>query len=164
TEWARTRDGLVIEDDYDGEFRHDRQPVGAVQGMAPEHVAYVGTASKTLGPALRLAWLVLPERLLDPVLRAKTHADLHTGTIGQLALADLIATHAYDRHVRSCRLRYRRRRDLLVSRLDQLSGRRFSVHGIAAGLHALITLPATAPGEQRILDHAATHAPALRDL
>src|SRR5690606_9526604 len=69
TEWARAHDGLIIEDDYDGEFRYDRQPVGAVQGMAPEHVAYVGTASKTLAPGIRLAWMVLPERLIQPVLQ-----------------------------------------------------------------------------------------------
>ena len=75
--WARAT-GWSIEDDYDGEFRYDRQPVGAVQGMAPEQVAYVGTAAKTLGPALRLGWVVLPERLVEPVVEAKRHTDLHT--------------------------------------------------------------------------------------
>ncbi|WP_405096474.1 PLP-dependent aminotransferase family protein [Micromonospora sp. NBC_01412] len=160
TEWARSGDGLIIEDDYDGEFRYDRQPVGALQGMAPDHVAYVGTAAKTLGPALRLAWMVLPERLVEPVIHAKRHTDLHTEVIGQLALADLIASHAYDRHIRACRLRYRHRRDLLVSRL----GRRFALHGIAAGLHAMVSLPATGPGEQQILARAAARGLALGDL
>ena len=114
TDWARARGGLVIEDDYDGEFRYDRQPVGALQGMAPDHVAYIGTASKTLGPALRLGWMVLPPHLVDPVADAKLHSDHHTEAIGQLTLAELITSHAYDRHVRACRLRYRRRRDLLA--------------------------------------------------
>ncbi|WP_157877011.1 PLP-dependent aminotransferase family protein, partial [Streptomyces graminilatus] len=134
TDWARARAGLVVEDDYDGEFRYDRQPVGALQGMAPGQVAYMGTASKTLGPALRLGWMVLPAHLVDAVAEAKLHSDFHTETIGQLALAELITSHAYDRHVRACRLRYRRRRDRLV----ELLGARRNVRGIAAGLHALM--------------------------
>ncbi|MFI9828431.1 PLP-dependent aminotransferase family protein [Streptomyces sp. NPDC051913] len=134
TDWARARGGLIVEDDYDGEFRYDRQPVGALQGMAPGHVVYLGTASKTLGPALRLGWMVLPPHLVDAVADAKLHSDHHTETIGQLALAELIDSHAYDRHVRACRLRYRRRRDQLLHRLG--TGR--VVRGIAAGLHALV--------------------------
>ncbi|MEU6373909.1 PLP-dependent aminotransferase family protein [Streptomyces sp. NPDC046909] len=134
TDWARARGGLIVEDDYDGEFRYDRQPVGALQGMAPGHVVYLGTASKTLGPALRLGWMVLPPQLVDAVADAKLHSDHHTESIGQLALAELIESHAYDRHVRACRLRYRRRRDQLLHRL----GARRAVRGIAAGLHALV--------------------------
>ncbi|MES5819129.1 PLP-dependent aminotransferase family protein [Streptomyces sp. RG80] len=134
TDWARARGGLIVEDDYDGEFRYDRQPVGALQGMAPGHVVYLGTASKTLGPALRLGWMVLPPHLVDAVADAKLHSDHHTESIGQLALAELIDSHAYDRHVRACRLRYRRRRDQLLHRL----GARRPVRGIAAGLHALV--------------------------
>ncbi|MFF6802442.1 aminotransferase class I/II-fold pyridoxal phosphate-dependent enzyme [Streptomyces sp. NPDC012616] len=134
TAWARAHDALIVEDDYDGEFRYDRQPVGALQGMAPAQVAYLGTASKTLGPALRLGWMVLPPHLVDPVADAKLHSDHHTESIGQLALTELIDSHAYDRHVRASRLRYRRRRDLLLERL----GKRRGVRGIAAGLHALV--------------------------
>ncbi|NEA51695.1 PLP-dependent aminotransferase family protein, partial [Streptomyces sp. SID10815] len=136
TDWARAGGALIVEDDYDGEFRYDRQPVGALQGMAPGQVAYLGTASKTLGPALRLGWMVLPPHLVDAVADAKLHSDHHTESIGQLALAELIDSHAYDRHVRACRLRYRRRRDRL---LDLLGARR--VRGIAAGLHALVDVP-----------------------
>ncbi|MEV6942737.1 PLP-dependent aminotransferase family protein [Streptomyces sp. NPDC051172] len=134
TDWARARGGLIVEDDYDGEFRYDRQPVGALQGMAPGRVVYLGTASKTLGPALRLGWMVLPPHLVDAVADAKLHSDHHTESIGQLALAELIDSHAYDRHVRACRLRYRRRRDQLLDRL----GGKHDVRGIAAGLHALV--------------------------
>ncbi len=137
TDWARARGGLVVEDDYDGEFRYDRQPVGALQGMAPGHVAYLGTASKTLGPALRLGWMVLPPHLVDAVADAKLHSDHHTESIGQLALAELVDSHAYDRHIRACRLRYRRRRDQLLDRL----GARWNARGIAAGLHALVDVP-----------------------
>lgn len=134
TDWARARGALLVEDDYDGEFRYDRQPVGALQGMAPGQVVYLGTASKTLGPALRLGWMVLPPQLVGAVADAKLHSDHSTETIGQLALAELIRSHAYDRHVRASRLRYRRRRDLLLARL----GARWPVRGIAAGLHALV--------------------------
>jgi GntR family transcriptional regulator / MocR family aminotransferase len=159
TTWAAARDGFIIEDDYDGEFRYDRQPVGALQGTAPDRVIYVGTASKTLAPAVRLAWLVLPDALVEPVVDVKRYADLFTESIGQLTLADLIASHGYDRHVRSCRLRYRRRRDLLVARL-----RSHSLHGIAAGLHALVSLPPNGPSELDVLRHAATYGLAVGDL
>ncbi|OQD53406.1 GntR family transcriptional regulator [Streptomyces phaeoluteigriseus] len=153
TDWARARGALIVEDDYDGEFRYDRQPVGALQGMAPGHVAYLGTASKTLGPALRLGWMVLPPHLVDAVADAKLHSDHHTETIGQLALAELIDGHAYDRHVRACRLRYRRRRDLLLDRL----GTRRGVRGIAAGLHALVEVR----DEADVLERAAAEGLAV---
>ncbi|WP_028804026.1 PLP-dependent aminotransferase family protein [Streptomyces sp. 142MFCol3.1] len=146
TDWARARDGLIVEDDYDGEFRYDRQPVGALQGMAPGQVVYLGTASKTLGPALRLGWMVLPPHLVDAVADIKLHSDHHTESIGQLALAEMIDSHAYDRHVRACRLRYRRRRDQLLHRL----GTRRSVRGIAAGLHALVEVD----DESEVLERA----------
>ncbi|RRR77731.1 PLP-dependent aminotransferase family protein, partial [Streptomyces sp. RP5T] len=156
TDWARARGALVVEDDYDGEFRYDRQPVGALQGMAPGQVVYLGTASKTLGPALRLGWMVLPPHLVAPVADAKLHSDHSTETLGQLALAELIRTHAYDRHVRACRLRYRRRRDRLVERL----GARRRVHGIAAGLHALVEVE----DETAVLERAAAEGLAVGSL
>jgi GntR family transcriptional regulator/MocR family aminotransferase len=132
--------------------------------MAPERVAYVGTTSKTLGPALRLGWLVLPERLIEPVTSAKHHADAHTETIGQLALADLIATHIYDRHIRGCRARYRRRRDQLVERLEPLARRGFALHGIAAGLHVMVSLPDDGPDEEQIIARAAARGLAVTRL
>lgn len=161
--WARSTGGLVIEDDYDGEFRYDRRPVGAVQGMAPEHVVYVGTASKTLAPAVRLAWMVLPGHLVERVAEAKLYADAQTGSLAQLVLADLVTGHAYDRHVRAGRLRYRRRRDLLVSRLRQRAPH-VRVDGVAAGLHALVRLPEAGPGEREVLERAAAHRLALQPL
>lgn len=159
-DWARDHDGVIIEDDYDGEFRYDRQPVGALQGMAPDHVVFVGTASKTLGPALRLAWMVLPDRLVESVVEAKRHVDIHSETTTQLTLADLIAGHAYDRHVRSCRLRYRRRRDVMVERL----GRDVALSGIAAGLQALVRLPSQGPTEQEVLNRATAYGLGLGEL
>ncbi len=134
--WARQVGGLVVEDDYDGEFRYDREPLGALQGLDPDHVIYVGTASKSLAPGLRLAWLALPAHLVQPFSDAKLLADRHSSVFDQLALAELIASGAYDRHVRRQRLAYRRRRDRLVAALP--AGR---VDGISAGLHALVRLP-----------------------
>ena len=115
--WAARAGGVVIEDDYDGEFRYDRRAIGAMQALAPEHVVYAGTASKTLSPAVRLAWLVLPARLLADVVEAKSLSDRHGSSLDELTLAELIASGGYDRHVRRSRLRYRRRRDRLISAL-----------------------------------------------
>ena len=138
-EWARARGGLIIEDDYDGEFRYDRKPIGALQGLAPDLVVYAGTASKSLVPALGLAWLVVPLRLLDPVVEAKRLSDGYTGLLEQLTLDEFISSGGYDRHVRRSRLRYRRRRDQLLAALaERTSG--ITVTGIAAGLHAVAEL------------------------
>ncbi|PZS33917.1 MAG: GntR family transcriptional regulator [Pseudonocardiales bacterium] len=139
-QWAVATAGLVIEDDYDGEFRYDRQPVGALQSLAPEHVVYAGTASKTLAPGLRLGWLVLPAHLIDDVAAAKAAADRHTSVLDQLTLAELISCGGYDRHVRRRRLAYRRRRDRFVAELHRHAPQ-LRVLGIAAGLHALLQLP-----------------------
>ncbi|ACU77715.1 transcriptional regulator, GntR family with aminotransferase domain [Catenulispora acidiphila DSM 44928] len=157
-EWAREGRRLVVEDDYDGEFRYDRQPVGALQGMAPDRTVYLGTASKTLGPGIRLAWMALPEHLVGPLTEAKRHADHQTESLGQLTLAEFIASHDYDRQVRAARLRYRRRRDLLAERLHPRAGRPaagFALGGIAAGLHALVRLEPAGMTEAEVLRRAA---------
>ncbi|MFD0533883.1 PLP-dependent aminotransferase family protein [Actinomadura luteofluorescens] len=161
--WARDTGATIVEDDYDGEFRYDRQPVGALQGTAPDHVVYGGTTSKTLAPALRLAWLVLPAHLVEPFAEAKRLADAHTPSLAQLVLADLIGTHAFDRHVRAARLRYRRRRDLLVETLRDRAPR-VRVLGVAAGLHALALLPDGGQGEGEAMRRAAFHDLALMPL
>ena len=152
TGWARETGGLVVEDDYDGEFRYDRQPIGALQGTAPDQVAYLGTAAKTLAPALRIGWMALPPGLVAAVTEAKRLADHHTDSLQQLTLAELIASHGYDRHVRAARLRYRRRRDLLVA---ELSGLPVIVRGLSAGLQALVLLPDGGPSEQDVMAAAA---------
>jgi GntR family transcriptional regulator/MocR family aminotransferase len=136
-EWARRVGGLVLEDDYDGEFRYDRQPVGAVQGLDPEHVAYLGTSSKALSPALRIAWMVLPDRFVDPVLALKTDREQYISMLDQLTLADFLASGAYDSHVRRMRLKYQRRRDRLVEAVSPYA----EVSGIAAGMHAVLDTP-----------------------
>ena len=138
-DWARGTGGLILEDDYDGEFRYDRQPVGALQGLDPERVVYFGSASKSLAPGLRLAWMVLPEELVPEIVAAKGYVEW-SSTLDQLTLAEFIASGGYDRHVRSMRLRYRRRRDQLVAALTQRAPG-IRVTGMAAGLQAVLELP-----------------------
>lgn len=142
-EWARESGAVLIEDDYDGEFRYDRQAVGALQALDPERVAYTGTASKSLAPGLRLAWMVLPQRLIEPVIAAKRTADYQTATLDQLTLAEFIASGHYDRHVRRSRMHYRRRRDRLVELLAVRSPE-VKVAGISAGMHVLLDVPGDA--------------------
>jgi GntR family transcriptional regulator / MocR family aminotransferase len=142
--WAARAGAVVIEDDYDGEFRYDRRAIGAMQALAPEQVVYAGTASKTLAPAVRLAWLVLPGWLLPDVVAAKSLTDRHGSSLDELTLAELIASGGYDRHVRRSRLRYRRRRDRLIGALAQVRPGS-PVTGVAAGLHAVLHL---APGRR----------------
>ncbi|HEX4016719.1 MAG TPA: PLP-dependent aminotransferase family protein, partial [Frankiaceae bacterium] len=149
TSWARRTGGLVIEDDYDGEFRYDRQPIGALQGTAADQVVYIGSASKTLGPGLRLGWMVVPERLVEPVVEAKMYSALSTDGLSQLTLAEFINSHAYDRHIRTMRLRYRRRRDMLNEVLAKVGPP--LIVGVPAGLSALIGLPPDGPDEADLI-------------
>ena len=151
--WATATGGLVIEDDYDGEFRYDRQAVGAMQALAPDHVVYGGTASKSLAPGLRLAWLVLPPHLVEEVVEAKRRADTQGSVVEQLTLAELITSGVYDRHVRRARLAYQRRRTHLLDRLSR-SAPLARVPGAAAGLHALVELPPGLGEEEAIADGA----------
>ena len=134
--WARHRGAVVIEDDYDGEFRYDRRPLGAMQALAPDDVVYGGTASKALAPAVALAWLVPPARLVAPVVAELSRAGVRAAVLDQLTLAEFLTSGRYDRHVRRSRLAYRRRRDRLVAALTGLR-----VHGLPAGLHAVVDLP-----------------------
>jgi GntR family transcriptional regulator/MocR family aminotransferase len=161
-EWALDTGGLIIEDYYDGEFRYDRHPLGALQALAPQQVVYGGTASKALAPGLRLGWLVLPADLVEQVAAAKAIADAGTSAIDQLSLAEFIAFGAYDRHVRRARLTYRRRRDRLVAALGRQAPE-VRISGIAAGLHALVELPVPVP-EEDIVARAAERGLALSGL
>ncbi|MFH9820461.1 PLP-dependent aminotransferase family protein [Streptomyces sp. NPDC017230] len=158
-DWARRTGGLVLEDDYDGELRYDRQPVGALQGLDPDRVVYLGTASKSLAPALRLGWLVLPPSLVEDAMDCM--AGRTPGALDQLTLAEFLGSGGYDRHVRAIRLRYRRRRDALVAALAERAPE-VRVTGIAAGLHAVLQLP---PGtEQQAVRAAAWNGLAVHGL
>ncbi len=131
---------LAIEDDYDAEYRYDRAAIGALQGLEPDRVAYAGSASKTLAPALRLGWLVVPPPLLEAIRSEKYLADMGTERIGQQAFAHFLERGELDRHLRRMRGRYRARRDALVQALaDELPDA--TVKGIAAGLHVTVEIP-----------------------
>jgi len=137
--WANEQDATIIEDDYDAEFRYDRDPVGALQGLAPDRVALIGTVSKSLAPALRLGWVVCPRHLLEPVIEDKRLSDRGSPTLEQLALAGLIEAGRYDRHLRRMRDVYSARRDTLVRALAEHAPR-VALHGLAAGFHATARL------------------------
>jgi GntR family transcriptional regulator/MocR family aminotransferase len=137
--WARDG-GLVVEDDYDAEFRYDRAPLAALQGLAPDRIVYMGTVSKTLAPGLRIGWLIVPPSLLDAVVQAKALDDLGCSAIEQLVLARLLETSAYDRHLRKARRRNRARRDALIDAVARELPEA-QISGISAGLHALVRLP-----------------------
>ena len=143
-EWAQRTGGFVLDDDYDGEFRYDRQPVGALQPLRPERVVYLGSASKSLSQKLRMGWMALPDDLVDAVLAAAGGQQFYVDAINQLTLADFIVGGHYDRHIRRMRMRYRRRRDVLVSALSPFD---VGISGLAAGVNLLVTLPAGAEPE-----------------
>jgi len=140
TAWARDSGGLVIEDDYDGEFRYDRRAVGALQGMAPGHVIYIGTASKALAPAVGLGWAVVPAARMAMLLAQRPVLGEPRDTLNQLTLAEFIAAHSYDRHVRRMRAEYRRRREYLAAHLAARAPAA-RLAGVPAGIQALVALP-----------------------
>jgi GntR family transcriptional regulator/MocR family aminotransferase len=139
-EWATRRQALIIEDDYDAEYRYDREPIGAMQGLAPDRVAYAGTASKTLAPGLRLGWLILPEWLAEPMATAKFVDDRGSSVLDQLTFADFVARGEFDRHLRRMRPRYRALRDALVGQLAEKIPDLRPI-GVSAGLHVMTWLP-----------------------
>jgi GntR family transcriptional regulator / MocR family aminotransferase len=161
-EWAVRSGAFVLEDDYDAEYRYDRAPVGAVQGLAPGSAVYAGSVSKTLAPALRLGWLVAPERLAGAIAEAKASDDLGTPVVEQLALADFLERGELDRHLRRTRATYRARRDALVAALARhLPG--CVPTGVAAGLHLIVQLP-EASDEAALVERARARGVALQGL
>jgi GntR family transcriptional regulator/MocR family aminotransferase len=139
-EWARRSGALIIEDDYDSEFRYDHEPIGALQGLAPDQVLYAGSASKTLAPGLRLGWLVAPSRMVADLSAAKIDADRGSSVFDQLTFADVLRNGDFDRHLRRVRPLYHRRRDALLEAM-RASLPDFVPAGVAAGLHLLAWLP-----------------------
>lgn len=159
---ALAGDLLVVEDDYNGEFRYDRHPAGALQALNPDHMVYVGTASKSLAPGLRLAWLALPPSLVEPVTAIKADVDRHTSTVDCLVLADLIEKGGYDRQIRRARAHYRRRRNRLLAALAGTDARPWP-NSVAAGMHVMLRVP---PGrdEEEVLATATRNGLRLRGL
>jgi GntR family transcriptional regulator / MocR family aminotransferase len=138
--WANEHAATIVEDDYDAEFRYDREPVGAVQGLAPERVFLMGTVSKSLAPTLRLGWVVCPPAFVDAVAEEKRLDDRGSPGLEQLALAMLIESGRYDRHLRRMRTVYGERRAALVRALARHAPD-VELRGLAAGFHAVARLP-----------------------
>jgi GntR family transcriptional regulator/MocR family aminotransferase len=145
-EWASRHDAFIVEDDYDSEFRYDREPVGVLQGIAPDRVFTLGTVSKSLAPAVRLGWVIAPPALAGAVAEAKVFADRGTSGLDQLALAALLRSGRYDRHLRRMRGEYARRRTALIEALGRHAPA-VRLTGLAAGFHAVAHLPGSADEE-----------------
>jgi GntR family transcriptional regulator / MocR family aminotransferase len=139
-DWAQASDAFIIEDDYDSEFRYDREPVGVLQGLAPARVFVIGTASKALAPAVRLGWVVAPPDLAEAVAEEKLISDRGSSTLDQLTLAALLESGRYDRHLRRMRAVYASRRTCLMAALRQHAPA-VRLTGLAAGFHAVAHLP-----------------------
>ncbi len=152
-EWAEDEDALIVEDDYDSELRYDRVPVGALQGLAPERVLHLGSASKRLAPALRTGWMLSPSWLSGALTYEQGLTTGAPPALEQLALADFIARGELDRHLRRMRLRYRTKRRALIDELTRVLPDA-ELTGISAGLHVLVLLPAGAD-ESAVLHAAA---------
>jgi GntR family transcriptional regulator / MocR family aminotransferase len=151
-DWAARHDGFIIEDDYDSEFRYDREPVGVLQGLAPDRVFAIGTVSKSLAPAVRLGWVLVPPLLVEAIAAEKRVSDRGSSGLDQLALAALLKSGRYDRHLRHMRTVYGRRRSVLI---DSLARHAPAVRltGLAAGFHAVAHLPESAD-EQAVVTAA----------
>lgn len=145
-EWAEARDATIVEDDYDAEFRYDREPIGAMQGLAPKRVALAGTVSKALAPALRIGWIVCPPSLVEAVVDGKLLSDRGSPGLDQLALAAMMESGRYDRHLRRMRAVYAAKSETLVRALTRHAPS-VLLHGLAAGFHAVARLPAAASEE-----------------
>jgi GntR family transcriptional regulator / MocR family aminotransferase len=147
--WAAERDTVIIEDDYDAEFRYDREPVGAVQGLAPDHVVALGTVSKSLAPGVRLGWALCPPSLVEEIGLEKNLNDRGSPVLDQLAVATLIESGRYDRHLRRMRATYAARRGALLAALAEHAPA-VRLSGLAAGFHAVAHLPGSAD-EQAVI-------------
>jgi GntR family transcriptional regulator/MocR family aminotransferase len=152
--WARDHDGIVIEDDYDAELRYDRTPVGALQALDPEHVVFTGTVSKSLAPGLRLGWMVVPESLVDEIVRLRRMEDRHAAVTEQIAFARFLSSGGFERHIRRMRTRYRARRERLLETLAERAPDATPV-GISAGLRVLLELPPSSPPAETLVGEAA---------
>jgi GntR family transcriptional regulator/MocR family aminotransferase len=160
--WAERHRATIVEDDYDAEFRYDREPIGAIQGLRPERVVYTGSTSKILAPGLRLGWLVAPPDLVESLTIAKQAADNGSPALEQLAFADLLDHGELDRHLRRMRPIYRGRRDRLLAALGQHLPE-VRPAGASAGLHVLALLP-EGLDEAAVVERAASAGIALSGL
>jgi GntR family transcriptional regulator/MocR family aminotransferase len=136
-------DGVILEDDYDAEFRYDRQAVGSLQGLDPERVFALGSVSKTIAPAIRIGWVLAPPRFVEVLTEEKQLSSRGAPGLDQEALALLVESGRFDRHLRRVRDLYRARRDALAKEVATVFGPH-RLQGLAAGCHAVLLLPVEA--------------------
>jgi GntR family transcriptional regulator/MocR family aminotransferase len=155
-DWAKRHHAVIVEDDYDGEFRYDGHPLESLQGLDREgRVVYVGTFSRTIFPSLRIGYVIAPKSLVPALTAAKWLADRHTATLEQQALAEFISTGAYERHLRRVRRRNAARRRVLLDSIATFLGSRVRVTGTGAGAHVVLWLSGRSR-EQDITERAAS--------
>jgi len=139
--YASRNHAYIVEDDYDSEFRFDGNPIESMQYLSPDRVIYIGTFSKTLMPALRIGYMVLPDELYERMCDAKFVSDIHSPVLEQLTLAQFIASGAFELHIRKMQKVYQKKRNHLISCLKRTFGDRVLVFGAAAGLHFVCSFP-----------------------
>jgi GntR family transcriptional regulator/MocR family aminotransferase len=155
-DWARSTDAVVVEDDYDGEFRYEGQPLESLQGLDSEgRVIYIGTFSRTVFSALRIGYLIAPKSLVPAFTSAKWLCDRHTATLEQETLAEFISTGMYERHLRRVRRRNTAHREALLDAIHKYLGDRVEVTGDGAGAHVVLW-PAKRISENTIIEKAAS--------
>jgi len=154
-DWARRADAVVVEDDYDGEFRYEEQPLQSLQGLDGDgRVIYIGTFSRTIFSALRIGYLIVPKSLVGAFTSAKWLCDRHTATLEQEALAEFITSGMYERHLRRVRRRNASRREALREAIDKHLGSRVEVTGYGAGAHITVW-PTARVAENAVIAKAA---------
>ncbi len=150
--WAQRSQAWIVEDDYDGEFRYGLRPVDALQAVdAAGCVIYIGTLSKALSPQLRIGYLVLPPSLIRAFVQAKNLADRHTPRLEQAALASLIASGFYERHIRRVRRDNERRRIALLQAIEKYMPSNARIEGAASGLHVVVWITNLAVNQEAAL-------------
>ncbi len=137
--WARRKNSVIVEDDYDGEFHYQGRPVESLQGLDKEgRIIYVGTFSRTVFPALRIGYLIVPKALVPAFTAAKWLNDFHSATLEQHTLAEFITSGMYERHLRRLRRRSTARREALLQAIHKHLGRRVEVTGDGSGAHVVL--------------------------
>ena len=140
--WAQDAGSWIIEDDYDSEYRYDSRPIASLQGLDQNsRVIYIGTFSKTVFPALRMGYVVIPEDLVDRFVAVRHAMDVGPPSFYQAVLTDFMNEGHYARHIRRMRILYGERRAALVQALQNEFGSKLEILGAEAGMHLAVILP-----------------------
>jgi GntR family transcriptional regulator/MocR family aminotransferase len=155
--WAQNSESYVIEDDYDGEFRYDIDPVPSLQGLSKNHVIYIGTFSKTLSPAIRVSYAILPPELMKRYQEVCSMFPSPVSVHLQLAMAKFMEDGHYERHIRRMRKYYKEKQDFLIATIQEVMGDHAALHGTTAGLHLVLELKNNSRPYKQLLAAARAH-------